>query len=484
VITAPASAPAAQPSHGWVSDESPAGLPGRTRFRRLLAAICALGLSHCQPAPSPPNLLLFVTDTLRADALSCYGGPAHTPNICSLAERGVLFEAAHANGPWTPPSAVSIFTGNYPTAYANLGESGESYWVSDEEVLLAEALRARGYDVRFGSGSPIVAKTNALQGFERLPEPTRAVDASFAGVAGSAQYLRDHDGTAFFLLEWVMDPHAPYEAPGVVDRLDVDRSRLRQPLDFYTRLGHRLPMSLRDHAPRMSDYELEVLRRLYLAEVERVDEKFGDLMRALDAAELRPSTYVVFTSDHGEGFGEHGAFLHGVSFYDELSRVPLIVAGPGIARGKRVHKSVSLVDLMPTLRDLMAVECLNDPQGRSLAPLLRGGPEDEAPSHAHYLSSPSGLTRGVDALIDGNHKLIAKLDGSTELYDLAEDPGERRNLAAERPDVVLRMRAVLDRIRRGKDERRRRNFALQTEKDRLDVHEQVLEELRELGYVE
>ena len=111
-------------------------------FRLTLAALCAVSLVQCRPACPRTNLLLIVTDTLRADALACYGGSAHTPNICGLAERGVLFEVAYANAPWTPPSAASIFTGNYPTAYANLS-SGPSYapsfWVSDEEVPLGEA---------------------------------------------------------------------------------------------------------------------------------------------------------------------------------------------------------------------------------------------------------------------------------------------------------------------------------------------------------
>jgi arylsulfatase A-like enzyme len=454
--------------------------------RLLLAAACVGAIVQCQASPPPPNLLLIVTDTLRADALSCYGGRADTPHICDLAERGVLFEAAYSNGPWTPPSAASIFTGNYPMAYADVESSDRaSFWVSDDELLLGEALRLRGYDVFFGSGSPLVTSTNVLQGFERLPNETRRTDAGGRTVdTRSGRYLRNHDGTPFFLLEWFMNPHAPYEASGILDRLELDRSRLSQPLEFYTRLGHQVPPRMREHAPQMSDYELEVLRSLYLAEVEAVDEKVGTLLRDLDAAGLVEGSYVVFTSDHGEAFGEHGAFLHGRSLHDELVRVPLIIAGPGVARGKRVRTTVSLVDLMPTLRDLLSVECLNDPQGRSLRPLIVGENGGEAPGTVHYLGGPTQATRGVDALVDGDYKLIARLDGTSHLYDVAEDPGELRDLAAERPDVVSRMRADLDRIRRENHEIRRRNFTRRTEGERLEVHEQTLEALRELGYIE
>lgn len=458
-------------------------------FRLLLATLCALGLVQCRPGPSGSNLLLIVTDTLRADALACYGGSARTPHICGLAERGVLFEVAYANAPWTPPSAVSIFTGNYPTAYANLS-SGKTYvpsfWVSDEEFLLGEALRERGYDVGFGSISPLVTNANVLQGFEVLSQPPDPVDPALSGVAKTGEYLRNHDGTPFFLLEWFMDPHAPYEAEGVLEALDVDPGQLSQPLRFYSTLGHQVEPRMREHAPEMSEYEIDVLRRLYFAEVERIDEKVGNLLRALDDAGLRKSTYVVFTADHGEGFGEHGTFLHGVSFHDELTRVPWIMAGPEIAPGTRVSRPVSLVDLMPTLSDLLAADCLNEPQGRSLRPLLGGeaGAATGESDHVHYLASADKLIRGIDAVVDENYKLIAMLNGRVALFDRSDDPGELRDVADQRTEVVSRMRAELGRIRGEKDERRRRNFAHRTEEDKLEVHERTLQGLRALGYVE
>ncbi len=162
------------------------------------------------------------------------------------------------------------------------------------------------------------------------------------------------------------------------------------------------------------------------------------------------------------------------------------MAGPEIAPGTRVSMPVSLVDLMPTLRDLLAVDCLNDPQGRSLRPLLRGGAgtATDEPGHAHYLASPDKLIRGMDAVVDQNYKLIAMMNGRVALYDRSEDPGELRDLADERPDVVSRMRAELGRIRGEKDARRGQNFAFRTEEDRLEVHERSLRGLRELGYVE
>ena len=111
--------PAAPDSGGALEVPTGYGQAASVRIEPVtIATVFAALLLACSSAPQRPNLLLFVTDTLRADALSCYGGPAQTPNICALADRGVLFEATYANGPWTPPSAVSLFTGNYPSAYA------------------------------------------------------------------------------------------------------------------------------------------------------------------------------------------------------------------------------------------------------------------------------------------------------------------------------------------------------------------------------
>ena len=102
----------------------------------------------------------------------------------------------------------------------------------------------------------------------------------------------------------------------------------------------------------------------------------------------------------------------------------------------------------------------------------------------HYLASPNKPTAGIDALVDRKHKLIARLNGEAELYDLARDPRELRDVAAERPGVVSRMRGALEEIRRENESRRLRNFAMQTEEERLDSHDRALEGLRELGYIE
>jgi arylsulfatase A-like enzyme len=233
---------------------------------------------------------------------------------------------------------------------------------------------------------------------------------------------------------------------------------------------------------RLSPAEVAFLRELYRREVESVDERVGHLLRALELSGRTDQTFVVFTSDHGEGFGEHGRFLHGNSFYDELVAVPLLIAGPGVAGPLRVPDAVSLVDVMPTLRELLDVECLRpDVRGQSLAPLLAG--VRDAAWRPSYLVNHSLRHRG-DALVDGRHKLIAGPGRPLELYDLERDPAERHDLAARRPEVAARMAQQLRRLRRENEARRERKRALADDETLKQTSEETVEQLRALGYVE
>jgi len=437
--------------------------------RGLVFGLSSLLLAvACQPAP-PPNLLILVSDAFRADALSCAGGEAHTPNLCRLAERGVLFERAYSNAPWTLASSVSMFTGRPPGWYRQAGDAADLppgmrfYRIPDEELLLGEALRAHGYEALAEVENPIAKQANGLQGFagpEMGGERRRKVladappelgcrprDGRFQAPSWLLELFARPREAPFAALHWIDDPHAPYSPPLELLRGEVPDD-LPRPVDYYAGLGHRDrpdrgARKLRDVIDSLSAEELAFVRRLYLLEVESVDERVGCVLAALERAGLADSTIVVFTSDHGEAFGEHGEYLHGVSLFDELVRVPLIVAGPGLARGVRVEEPVSHLDLVPTLADLLGLDDL----GPFLGGSLRGPLEDGAATRPrfHYLSSPDRLEQA--GVVHGRYKLITAPDGRLELYDLVADPGETRNLADELPEVRERLKEVLDRFR-------------------------------------
>jgi arylsulfatase A-like enzyme len=286
----------------------------------------------------------------------------------------------------------------------------------------------------------------------------------------------------FFAVRWILDPHAPYSPPTeLVAGLEPLAAGLPRPLGFYASLGHQNAENrLRRHAPSMNEAEHRLLRALYEREVEWVDRRVGWLFDALDRRGLWDRTYVIVTSDHGEAFGEHGIFLHGKGLYDELLRVPLIVAGPGIPPGLRIAAPVSLTDLFPTLRELLGVDCCADAQGRSFAALLRGGRDGE---RFAYAGSPNHTGRGHEAVVEGTLKWIAQPDGGGALYDLAEDPGETHDLAAERRADAERLARRARALAAENEGLRVRRLAARDAGELDAVRHEMRRELEALGYV-
>lgn len=349
---------------------------------------------------STPNLLIIVSDSLRADALNCYGGEANTPHICSLAENGVLFENAYANGPWTLPSSVALFSGNNPGSYIKLrGDFGNGqkdklfYYINKKEKLLAEALVEKGYEAVYDMETPIPERSNNLQGFKKLrtfkelKTTERAEVENITGIktkgytyrtyqrmSGFLHYLINVGEKRFFAVKWMADPHLPYSPPlELIEKIDVDPTQLPRKTEIYPKISYKkiedLP-PLKELTPTMTEYEIYYLKQLYLKEIESVDQRIGYIITVLKRCGLYNNTIIVFTSDHGEGFGEHDFFYHGNSCYNEEIQIPLIFSGPGITRGKRIKEPVSHIDLMPTLKELLEAKCLTNAQGKSYKSLL------------------------------------------------------------------------------------------------------------------
>jgi arylsulfatase A-like enzyme len=399
-----------------------------------------------------------------------------------------------------------MFTGNHTPTYSHFdrplgeGEGTSAIHVPQQERLLPECLGERGYDTPAFVQNRLATTSNALQGFRLLgPESIATVDLRALGrrvgvdlsdrssrvVAGSMQYLLDA-GERFYLLQWVLDPHAVYSPPEeLIAEIEVERQRLGRPLSFYTGLGHfnrpeKQLYKLEDELASLSAAERAFVRRLYEKEVEWVDTRVGFLLEALAKSGHQDDTVVVFTSDHGEAFGEHGSYLHGWSLYDETVRVPLIIAGPGVPTGRVVRQAVSTIDLTPTLADLVGADCLEETWGASLKPLFEGGAAEPRPI---YLANPG--QQPADALVVGSHKLIADTERRVlELYDLEADPGEWSNLAGEREDLVRRLHGQLASIRDADKARRRRVRLMTTEATLEAAEKSIRRELEAIGYLD
>lgn len=463
------------------------------------------------------NLLIIVSDALRHDVLGCYGGDAKTPNIDRLAENGVVFENAYSTAPCTLPSSVSMLTGSFSRTYGTIRKKEHrrwrglerSFYVPEKEKLLAEALKESGYDVKMDIENKVASRSNNLQGFEKFrtmeqmsPEEVKRVEAE-AGIKnigfnenyhasskydrmyGFLYYLLTVPGDQpFFILKWISDPHTQYNPPEKFrKRIPVDASTLSRELNFYT--------MMRDRMWELAKNEQVFLKHLYTAEVESMDERVGFIIKVLKQRGFLKNMIIVFTSDHGEAFGEHRRWVHGGAFYDQLVKIPLIFSGPGIPKGKREKTVVSHLDLMPTLKDLTGREYKDDMQGRSYGSLFSGEKITDRPVYFDRISNDMKNKKArSDGLLMGGYKLIFEDNQKTRttrlmLYNLNEDPGETKNLSKIKPGIVKKMFAELLRIRKENQKRLKRNLAKIRKGVDLEArNKETLEALKTLGYID
>lgn len=437
----------------------------RVRVAIALALALAAGIvgGGCAPREARrPNVVIVVLDTTRADVLSAYGNAKPTtPHIDRLAREGVRFTRAFSTDFWTLPAHASLLTGQYPTKVRATSETNR---LPDAAVTLAERLRANGWrTAAFVSNAWVSAERGFSQGFETFEETWRAGPASDLrmdeqGVRGASDWLaaRVRAEEPFFLLLNLNSAHLPY-SPDPLVLVDLspgprppDRvARLREVKGMWAHLGGATSLVSTDYA---------ILRELYEAEVASVDALVGELVADLERHGVLDDTVLIVTSDHGENIGEHGMIDHLLSMYDTTLKVPLIVRHPPRLEAGRVDdRLVSLVDLVPTVLDLVDMpDAHGQGPGRSIADDAGSGhewviAENDRPINGMKLMrklypdfDTTPLDRRVRTLRTRHHKLVWYSDGQVELYDLESDPGEETDLAARRPDVRDALLAELE----------------------------------------
>jgi len=431
--------------------------PPRTGLRPALALLAVLAALRAGTALEAwhaargPNLLLVSIDTLRADHLGAYGYDLPTsPTIdARLAGEGVTFTDVYSQSPKTTPSHMTLLTSLYPSVHGvELWQNGKPAHVLNPAVhTLAEILKNAGY------------ATAAFTGGAQI-DPVRGFDQGFDlyTVGGqqrrARRWLGRHRWQRFFVFYHTYDVHDPYLPPDEYIRLfDPDyRGRV---LDAIHRLHAEGGMSVAawegisrrfwESVDRSDPRDVRFVERLYDAGIRRMDaETIRPLLDRLDQLGLARDTLVVFTSDHGEAFGEHGQFQHD-DLYAGTVRVPLVLRWPGrLPAGLRIASRVRLIDVMPTILELLGVSAPPSPQGQSLTPLLHDAYGSPAAEGAVSEYSDGRL---YESLRRGGLSYI--VDGPEErLFDLVRDPAERQNVLATRPEEAAAMRAALERWRR------------------------------------
>jgi arylsulfatase A-like enzyme len=439
------------------------------------------------------HVILVTSDTLRADALSTYDPSAPTTaHLDALAADGVVFQRAYSPAPWTLASLASLLTGLAPPAHTVTRVDSR---LPGEAITLAESLRDAGYH----TGAIVLndllhPRANLSQGFADylfLTEPHfggslgAALLRTFAGSIVPAEgwpttddmtdlavaWLEENRGRDFFFWLHYYDPHAPFTPPA---RL-VDAAAGRTP-EFYDQKSVLTGLAVPSAAER------DWIEQLYLAEVQYLDENVGRLVSELKRLGLYDDALIVFTSDHGEEFWEHGAHGHGHSQFNELLAVPLIVKTPGSSARGTVHARVSSESLHATILDLLSIEFdVAQFSSGSLAARLLGEPAAEPA--APVVATAQVLFDDREAVLFDRYKYSrSRIDGSDALFDLEADPGELRPSVPPEAELRARARGLLEAYHDAARSLRNR-YGLAGD-ERVTLDDETARRLEALGYLQ
>ncbi|MFQ6104089.1 MAG: sulfatase [Candidatus Glassbacteria bacterium] len=400
----------------------------------------------------PPDVILIMIDTLRADHLSCYDKESiHTPNIDSMAEDGFLFGNIHCSAPTTLASTSSLMTSLHPRMH---GAARNGFVLDNSLLTLPEVFRERGYSTAaFIASFALHSSTGIDQGFSYFDErftstlksavlQRRAEDVNDA-VTG---WLEAAPSRPLFLFIHYFDPHQPYQPPAPYD----------QPSDSLNAPGITGSMeevkSLRGYLARGGDVDDRVRRmhELYVGEIHYTDRAVGDLITLLERKKLYDSSLIIFTADHGETFWEHPrreSLDHGYTVYETTTHVPLIIRWPGKIQPGRSDILASNIDIAPTILDLIGMDIPEAFQGRSLKGVIGGETVSEIPVYSEAtkpheeieLEVPFRNDRKAKCIISGRWKLIwvPFMQDHEELYDIFKDPLETTNLISKMHDEKM-----------------------------------------------
>jgi len=363
--------------------------------------------------PTKSNILLITIDTTRADHLPVYGYKGvRTPNLDSLAKRGILFRQCATAAPLTLPSHCSIMTGTYPT-YHGVRINGNTA-LSMEPLTLAEAFAANGYQTGAFVGAFVLdGRWGLNQGFQHYDDQFdlkkfKKLDLGMVQrpanevVDAAVTWLEGRKDKPFLAWIHLYDPHMPYAPP----------------------------------EPYRSEYGSRGIAGLYDGEIAFMDEQIGRCLAWLDKYNLRDRTIVAVIGDHGEGLGDHGEMTHGFFIYDYAVHVPFILSAPVPAwNGREISAQVRTIDLYPTLLQASGIPIPKQTQGTSLWPLVEGHPAGDL--FAYSESMTPSIQYGWSPLLALRTPKFKFIDAPRpELYDLEHDPFEQSDVHGNQARVV------------------------------------------------
>jgi arylsulfatase A-like enzyme len=423
--------PSARAKHPAQADACRFGRRARALLGLAAAALAALGCRGGSPPEPALGVVLVSIDTLRADRLGCYGRrPSLTPSIDAFRQDAVLFEWVIAEAPSTLPSHASIFTSLIPQHHG--ASVTREMALAPAHLTLTEVLRDRGFSTAaFHGGGQLDAAFGLDQGFEVYKaKGHRPGDASYdrflPTVEKGLAWLEPRRQGRFLLFLHTYEAHSPY-TPSREGLAALDAG-YQGPLP--AEISTDLLAGINTGQTALAPADRLHIEHAYEAEVHSVDAAFATLVEGLRRLGLYDRTLIVFTSDHGEEFGEHGKVgRHGHTLYDELLRIPLLVKYPHSWRsGQALTAQVRGIDIAPTVLVALGMPVPAVFEGSDLTRYAAGG----VPPPPYAVSVLDG---GGSSLRSPRWKWDRHA-----LYDLSTDPGERVDVSAAYPRVAERLR--------------------------------------------
>lgn len=477
-----------------------------------------------EPASETPQLILLLSlDTLRADHLGLYGYERSTsPVLDNLAREGVIFEDASSPTPWTLPAHASMLTGLYPLSH---GVTSMYTGLPKRISTLTDLLAKQGYDTAAVVNSDWLQKDTfrLTQSFNKylLVQPVTSRTAPSTWVTDQAiEWLEEMGSDRLFLFVHYYDIHSdysslpefeelfvsPYEgrARGTTWQLqraglseahlkacskDFDETRWNYEREALCTFGGDYENHIIDHTTEKIEFDerdLQHMAELYDAGIRQLDTELGRLFAYLEEAGVLEKTLLVVVSDHGESLGEHGEVDHYLTVYQEVLHVPMIIRGPGIPRNRRISTPVSLVDVVPTILRIARAPLPDSMDGIDLSPLWRGESTRDFDDRSIYGEAAGGVNWSVAApglypeyrsIRRASHKLVYNSEGEIyKLFNLSKDPGELHDISAQEPERFSELKREM--------KQRYRGFSAKpTKETRVQLDQENIDRLRQLGYI-
>lgn len=388
------------------------------------------------------SLAIVLCDALHAAHLSCYGSAnATSPEIDQLAQQGVRAAQLRSQTSWTIPSVATLFTGVEQETH---GIRDVGHVLDPELPTLAERFRDAGYrTAAFLQNKLVTREAGLARGFESWNEyPGESRGLLLPELAKFLAQPPPNDARPLFLYVHLLPPHAPYAPPAdFAGRFGAPQGPADGSVEFLGRLAQR--------SPHANDPHVQTMRALYDNHVAYGDALLGETAR-LFFARGREQSALLFTSDHGEAFGQHDAVGHNMQVHDEMVHVPFVLVAPNspLPAGRVVDAPLWMPDLLPTVAELFALPAADDPDtpapGRSFAGLLAVDAASAAPRAQRLSARWLKGNAAQRAIVWGRFKLVAPAGRRiAALYDLAADPHEQNDVSAAHPLVAAALRAEL-----------------------------------------